>query len=94
MPVSDEDFEEEKKIAEEQIQKKVEEKKKKKKECRCEIVVKNEELKWIKKAEKDKKDEKEMWARLKELNNNFAKMKEPKTLIKRKGFIFPRFCLF
>ena len=54
---------------------------------------KNKELKWIKKAEKDKKGEKEMWERLKELNNNFAKMKEQKKFGKRKSSIFPRFCL-
>ena len=56
--------------------------------------TKNKELKQIKKAKKDKRDETEMWARLKELNNNFAKMKEQKQLDKRKSFIFPRFCLF
>ena len=39
---------------------------------------KTKELKRIKKAEKDKRDDKEMWARLKELNINFAKMKEQK----------------
>ena len=52
-------------------------------------------LKQIKKAGKDKRDKKEMWARLKELNHNFVTMKEQKNLmIKRKSFIFPRFCLF
>ena len=45
-------------------------------ERRCEIAAKNKELKQIKKAEKDKKDGREMWARLKESNDNFAKMKE------------------
>ena len=35
-------------------------------------------LKQIKKAGKDKRDKKEMWARLKELNHNFATMKEQK----------------
>ena len=54
------------------------EEKKQKKEHRCEIVAKNKELRWIKKAEKDKKNKREMWGRLKELNNNFAKMKEQK----------------
>ena len=53
---------------------------KKKKESRREIAAKNKELKRIKKAEKDKRDEKEMLTRLKELNNNFAKMKEQKKL--------------
>ena len=56
---------------------------KKKKECRREIAAKNKELKQIKKAEKDKKDKKELWAGVKELNNNFAKMKEQKNLIKK-----------
>ena len=50
----------------------------KKRQRRCEIVAKNKELKRIKKSKKDKRDEKEMWARLKELNCNFAKVKEEK----------------
>ena len=47
---------------------------------------KNKELKRIKKAEKEKKDQKELWSRLKELNENFAKMKEHKKIIKIKRF--------
>ena len=35
-----------------------------------------------------------MWTSVKELNNNFAKMKEQKKLDKRESFIFPMFCLF
>ena len=54
------------------------EEKNQKRESRCEIAAVNKELKRIKKAEKDKRDKKEMWARLKELNSNFAKMKEQK----------------
>ena len=77
--VSNGGFEEEKKIAEEQRQKEMEEKNKKK-EHRREIAAKNKKLKRIKRAGKDKKDEKEMWVSLKELNNNFAKMKEQKKL--------------
>ena len=53
------------------------------------------ELKQTRKAQKNKKDEKEMWARLNELNNNFAKMKEQKkNLIKRKSFISLGFVYF
>ena len=83
------DFEEEKRIAEEQKQKEMEEKKQQKKEHRHEIATKNKELEQIKKAEKDKKDEKEMWARLRELNNNFAKIKEQIKLDKKKKLFFP-----
>ena len=47
-------------------------------------------LKQIKKAGKDKRDKKEMWARLKELNHNFATMKEQKKLDnKKKKLYFP-----
>ena len=49
---------------------------------------KTKELKRIKKAEKDKRDEKEMWARLKELNSNFAKMKEQKKLDNKKKKLY------
>ena len=86
--VKDEDFEEEKKIAEEQKQKEMEEKKKKKKERRHVIAAKNKELKQVKKAEKNKRDKQEMWARLKKLNNNFAKMKEQTKLVKKKKLYF------
>ena len=61
------------------------EEKNKKKEHRREIATKNKKLKRIKRAGKDKKDEKEMWVRLKELNNNFAKMKEQKKFDKKKA---------
>ena len=44
----------------------------------------NKELKQIRKAEKEKEDEQELWSRLKELNNNFAKMKEQKKLNNKK----------
>ena len=57
-----------------------------KKEHRHEIATKNKELKRIKKAEKDNK---EIWARLKELHNNFAKMKEQKQLEEKKMLYFP-----
>ena len=63
------------------------EEKNKKKEHRREIAARNKKLKRIKRAVKDKKDEKEMWARLKELNNNFAKMKEQKKLDKKKPYL-------
>ena len=66
------------------------EKKTKKGERVSEIGTKNKELTWIKKTEKDKREEKEMWARLKELNHNLEKMKEQKTLDnKKKKLYFP-----
>ena len=49
---------------------------------------KTKELKRIKKAEKDKRDEKEMWARLKESNINFEKMKEQKKLDNKKKKLY------
>ena len=64
-------------------------KKQQQKEHRRETAAKNKELEQIKKAEKDKKDEKEMWARLRELNNNFAKIKEQIKLDKKKKLFFP-----
>ena len=63
-------------------------KKKKKKEQRHAIATKNKELKQIKKAEKNKRDKQEIWARLKKLNNNFAKMKEQTKLVKKKKLYF------
>ena len=93
--VTDEDHESEKKIADEQKQKEMEEKKQKRKEQRCEIVEKKKKgLRRIKKVEKLKQDQKEMWARLVGLNNNFAKMKEKKKKMKRKNSIFSRLHLF
>ena len=66
------------------------EEKNKKKERRYEIAAKNKEFKQIKKAEKDKKDKRGMQGKLKELNNNFAKMKEQKKLEKKKKLYFPQ----
>ena len=63
-------------------------KKNKKGERRCEIAAKNKELKKIKKAEKDKRYEKEIRARLKELNSNFAKMEEQKKLDNKKKKLY------
>ena len=48
------------------------------------MAAENKELKQIRKAEKEKEDEQELWSRLKELNNNFAKMKEQKKLNNKK----------
>ena len=82
--VNNEDFEKENKLAEEQKQKEMEERKQRKKEQRQEIASKNKELKWIKKAEKEKANEKKMWSKLQELINNFAKMKQHKQLNNKK----------
>ena len=60
----------------------------KKREHRCETAAKNKELKRIKKSEKDKRDEKEMWARPKELNSDFAKMKEQQKLDNKKKKLY------
>ena len=63
---------------------------KKRKQKRQEIAAKNKELERISKVEKGEENEKELWSRLKEANNNFAKMKEEKKkkkkAIKRKRF--------
>ena len=71
------------------------EKTNKKRERRQKIAAKNQELKRINKVAKYKRDKKEIWARLKELNHNFAKMKEQKNLDNKKkttlfslGFIY------
>ena len=66
----------------------MEEKKTKKRERRREIAAKNKELKRIKKAEKDKRGKREMWARLKGLNSNFAKMKEQKYFDNKKRKLY------
>ena len=58
----------------------MEEIKQNKRERRQEIAAKNKELKRIKKAEKEMEDKKELWSKLKELNSNFAKMKNQKKL--------------
>ena len=69
--------------------------KKRERECRRKIAANSKELKRIKKAEKDKRGEREIWARLKELNSNFAKVKGQKNLDdKRKSFVFPRLVYF
>ena len=70
----DEDFAAEKILAKEQIQREM----KKRKQKRQEIAAKNKELERISKVEKGEENEKELWSRLKEANNNFAKMKEEK----------------
>ena len=59
----------------------MEEKKQKSREEKSKkLRQKNKELKRIRKAEKEKEYEEELWSRLKELNNNFAKVKEQKKL--------------
>ena len=83
--MTDEDFAAEKILAKEQIQREM----KKRKQKRQEIAAKNKELERISKVEKGEENEKELWSRLKEANNNFAKMKEEKKkkkAIKRKRF--------
>ena len=50
----------------------------KKSECRREIVTKKTKNLNESRKLKKIKDEKEMWARLKELNHNFGKMEEQK----------------
>ena len=45
----------------------MEERKNRKREQRWEIAAKNKELKRIKKEEKNKQDEKELWDRLREI---------------------------
>ena len=46
------------------------------------------ELKWIRKAEKEKENEQELWSRFKELNNNFVKMKKQKKLNNKKKKLY------
>ena len=65
-----------------------EKKTKEKREQRREIAAKNKELKWIRKVVKEKEDEQELWSRLKELNNNFVKMKEQKKLNNKKKKLY------
>ena len=60
--VTDEDHENEKKIPDKQKQKEMEEKNKKEKKEYARLWQENKELRQIKKAEKLKQDEKEMWA--------------------------------
>ena len=62
----------------------MEERKNRKCERRWEIAAKNEDLKRIKKEEKNKQDEKDLWERLWENN---AKMKECKKQHKKKKLI-------
>ena len=59
-------------------------KKARKRERRKEIANKNKELRWIKKVEKDKLEEKKPSGRLQELNSSFAKIKENKKETKKK----------
>ena len=58
-------------------------KKARKRERRKEIANKNKELRWIKKVEKDKLEEKKPSGRLQELNSSFAKIKENKKETKK-----------
>ena len=60
-------------------------KKARKRERRKEIANKNKELRWIKKVEKDKLEEKKPSGRLQELNSSFAKIKENKKETKKKN---------
>ena len=71
----------------------MEEKKQKRWEQMWEIAAKNKELKRARKTEKEKEDKEELWSRLKELNNNFAKMKEHKKLNhkKKKLYLWPKY---
>lgn len=55
--------------------KEMEERKQRKRELMWGIAAKKKELKRIKKGEKEKEDGKQLWSKLKELNNNFAKIK-------------------
>ena len=66
----------------------MEEKKQKRWERMWEIAAKNKELKRARKTEKEKEDKEELWSRLKELNNNFAKMKEHKKLNNKKKKLY------
>ena len=50
------------------------------------IASKNKELNQIKKARKETSNKKELWSKLQELNNNFAKMKKHKKLNNKKKF--------
>ena len=60
-------------------------KKARKRERRKEIANKNKELRWIKKVEKDKLEEKKPSGRLQELNSSFARIKENKKETKKKN---------
>ena len=60
-------------------------KKARKRERRKEIANKNKELRWIKKVEKDKLEEKKPSGRLQELNSSFAKIKKSKKETKKKN---------
>ena len=65
----------------------MEERKNRKREQRRDIAAKNKELKRIKKEEKNKQDEKELWDRLREINATYAKIKEIKKQHKKKKLI-------
>ena len=65
----------------------MEKRKNRKYEQRQEIAAKNKELKRIKKEEKNKQDEKELWDRFREINATYAKIKESKKQHKKKKLI-------
>ena len=65
----------------------MEERKNRKRERSWEIGAKNEDLKQIKKEEKNKQDEKDLWERLWENNATYAKIKECKKQHKKKKLI-------
>ena len=67
-------------MADEQKQKEMEERKNRKPERRWGIEANNKEIMRIKKEEKNKQDEKELWDRLREINGTYAKIKETKKL--------------
>ena len=58
----------------------MEQQKNRKCERRWGIAANNKEIKRIKKEEKNKQDEKELWDRLREINGTYAKIKESKKL--------------
>ena len=61
--------------------------KNRKRERRREISAKNKDLKQIKKEEKNKQHEKDLCARLWEINATYAKIKECKKQHKKKNLI-------
>ena len=65
----------------------MEDRKNRKRERRREIAAKNEDLKRIKKEEKNKQDKKDLWARLWEINATYAKIKKCKKQHKKKKLI-------
>ena len=65
----------------------MEERKNRKHEREQEIAVKNKELKRIKKGGKNEQDEKELYARPREINATCTKIKESKKQHKKKKLI-------